>query len=194
MPLTSTSTTRKLDATGTAIDTLALTPGDPSSPRTQGVALRDEDQAHLGIEANPLWTIFASPQHVIVDSGAAITGYALETTQLVVQADLDYRFSGGKTAYSNSIASSGDHSIITPASGKRIQVYWIAFVPSSDNTAANLVKLGFGTTGGAISTELYRGYALAHWELFTGTANQSFIVNTATAETVGVVVHYKEIT
>lgn len=107
--------------------------------------------------------------------------------------NLNYRFSGGKTAYSTTLSAAGNTSIITPAAGNRIQIYWISFLPSSDNTSANLVKLGFGTTGGAISTELYRNVAMAHWELFTGTANQSVIINTATAEPVYTTIHFKEI-
>jgi len=132
---------------------------------------------------------------------AAITGFAtsaIQTTQQTslntVTTDLDYRFSGGKTAYATTILASGNTNLVTPASGQRIQVYWLSFLPSSDNTAANLVKIGFGTTGGAISTELYRATAMAHWELFTGSANQSLIVNTGTAEAVYITVHYREIT
>lgn len=110
-----------------------------------------------------------------------------------IETDTDYRFGGGKTAYTATIAASGNTNLLTPSSGNRIQLYWLSFIPNSDNVSANLVKIGFGTTGGSISTELYRAYAMAHWELFTGTANQSLIINTASNEPVAVTVHYKEV-
>lgn len=116
-----------------------------------------------------------------------------QTSLNTLVTDIDYRFSGGKTAYSTTIAASGNTNLIVPAAGHHLEVYWISFVPNSDNTAANLVKLGFGTAGGAISTELYRSYAMAHWEYFVGATNQAFIINTVTAEPVAVTVHYKEI-
>lgn len=124
---------------------------------------------------------------------AGTSGGALETTQLGVKADLDYRYSGGKTAVSRTIAASGNTDLIVPAAGHHLEIYWISFIPNSDNVASNLVKLGFGTSLGAITTELYRSYAMAHWELFVGGTDQAFIINTGTAEPVAVTVHYKEI-
>ena len=121
------------------------------------------------------------------------TTLATSAKQDTMITDLDYRFSGGKSAYSTTIAASGNTNLITPASGNRIQLYWLSFIPSSDNANANLLKVGFGTTGGSISTELYRATVVSHWEVFTGTANQSLIINTATAEAVHGTVHYKEI-
>lgn len=114
---------------------------------------------------------------------------------LPVSATFDYRFSGGKLPYVTTLAASGNTTLITPTLGNRLQVYWVSFVPSSDNTSANLIRIGFGTSGGSIDAgqELYRGYAMAHWELFTGLVNKSIIVNAATIEPVVITIHYKEI-
>lgn len=126
----------------------------------------------------------------IATSANQVTG---NTSLTNIESDTDFRFGGGKSAYVVTISASGNTTLITPAAGNRIRLFWIAFVPNSDNGNANLIKLGFGTTGGSIATELYRGYALAHWEVFTGTANQSVIVNATTAEPVAFTIHYQEV-
>lgn len=106
------------------------------------------------------------------------------------------RYSGGKSAAVFTITSSGNTTVITPASGKRIRVFWVSYVPSSDNSNANLVKVGFGTASGSIDSgqEFYRGFVVSHWEPFTGAVDKSVIVNTATAEAINGTIHYQEIT
>lgn len=106
----------------------------------------------------------------------------------------DPRFLGGKLAAVATYSSGGNHDLLTPGPGKQIRVYWLSWIPNGDNTSANLVDIGFGTTGGAISTPLYRAYAMAHWEQFTGQVDESLIVTTQNAEPVAVTVHYREIT
>lgn len=158
--------------------------------------------------------------HVVVDSMPAVsapsvgtTGTAIPTSSTLVggsdgtnlRALLSdalgnlsvrnyYADSTSKLALCTTLSSSGDHTLITPATGNRIRILYVTFTPSSDNTAANLVKVGYGTTGGAISNELYRAYAAGHGAVFEGTANQSVIVNTQTAEAVAFTFHYQEIT
>lgn len=100
----------------------------------------------------------------------------------------DYRFSGGKSAYAATLNTSGDNTVITPASGKRIRIFWVAFVPDSDNATANLVTVSIGATA------IYKGYALAHWEVFTGAADETVVINLANTGTVAVTIHYQEIT
>lgn len=105
---------------------------------------------------------------------------------------MDNRFAGEKSTYGTVITTAGDHDAITPPSGERIRVLWVAFIPDADNAASNLVQMGFGTTGGSIAGQpKYVGYAMAHWEPFTGTVNQSFIINTETVEPVAITVHYE---
>lgn len=107
---------------------------------------------------------------------------------LATEDTLAARFGGSKNAYAGVISSSGDHAVITPASGKRIKVVWVAFVPNSDNDAANLVQIKF--QNGSV---FYTGYAMAHWEIFVGPTNSPVIVNTATVEPVAITIHYEEI-
>lgn len=115
----------------------------------------------------------------------------LETTQTAVRTTLDLRYSGGKTPYSAILSTSGDTIIHTPASGKAITLYWIGIIPNSDNSTANLVTVQFGATGGS-PTQLYSGYALAHWEPFTGAVNQTLVVNLGSSQAVSVNCHFTE--
>lgn len=110
-------------------------------------------------------------------------------TGLAKDATLSGRFGGGKSAYAAVISTSGDTTVITPAAGKRVRVYWVSFIPNSDNTAANLVTVKFA--GG---TSMYVGYAMAHWEEFTGTTNQAVVVNLSNTQPVAVTIHFQEVT
>jgi hypothetical protein len=103
----------------------------------------------------------------------------------VKDAQLVRRFGGSKLAYSGLLTSTTD---ITPTVGKAIRLLWVAFVPSSDNSAANLVTVGFVDA----AAPCYTGYALAHWERFDGAVNQKLRITLATAEPVAVTVHYEE--
>lgn len=142
----------------------------------------------------------ASPVPVSQSSQPLPTGAstsARQDTQITsligIETDTDYRYGGGKTAFVTTLAASGGTTLIDPAPGNAIRVFWVAFIPNSDNTAANLIKVGFGTSTN-VTTELYRGYAMAHWEVFSGTANQNLNINAETAEPVAVTIHYQEYT
>lgn len=115
-------------------------------------------------------------------------GAASEVTLAAQKANLDYRYAGGKSAYTGLLSTAGDNTVITPAAGKRIQVVWVNFLPNSDNTVANLVTVKFGTGAG-----FYLNYAVGHFEVFTGAVDQSVVVNLTNAQPVAVTIHYSEI-
>lgn len=115
--------------------------------------------------------------------------FNLEATQIAVRADLDERYSGGKTAVGITLGAGGDNTVVTPSAGHSLRVVWVSAVPSTDNLNANLVKFKFGAGG----TPFYQAYAIAHWEVFTGGVNVPLIVNCQTAENVAVTVHYREV-
>ncbi|UTI65621.1 hypothetical protein NBH00_05270 [Paraconexibacter antarcticus] len=108
---------------------------------------------------------------------------------LLVAGTEDLRFAGGKSSFAAVLSTAGDNAVIAPAAGKRIRVYWVAFIPSSDNASANLVTVGWPST----AVNMYIGYALAHWEVFTGAINEPVNVNLANAQPVAVTIHYQEI-
>lgn len=117
----------------------------------------------------------------------AFGAIALEATQTGVKADLDERYSGGKTGVGATLTAAGDSVVVTPPLGMSVRLVWISIIPSPDNLAANLVKVKFGAGG----TPFYIAYALAHWEPFQGAPNVPLVVNCATAEAVSVTAHYR---
>lgn len=105
---------------------------------------------------------------------------------LATERTVSHRFGGGASSYAQVLTASDS---IVPAEGKAIQVLWVSFIPNPDNEGANLVTVGFA--GGET---LYVGYAMAHWELFEGEADQDLNIILASSAPVAVTIHYKEVT
>ena len=106
-----------------------------------------------------------------------------------IKADTDNivkRYEGGKTAVVASVAASGDTTIYTPATGKAIKLYWIYAMNDPDQTTTPLIKISIGTT------ELYRAYSIAHWEIFEGAANEALKINLDKAGSVAITCHLEE--
>lgn len=105
---------------------------------------------------------------------------AKEATQL-------RRLGGGKIPVCNTVVASGDTTIHTPAAGKAIRLYWISAInnPVAESSTVISVRIG--------STEYYRVYALAHWEVFTGGVDESLIINLSSSGSVQVTAHIEEI-
>ena len=96
------------------------------------------------------------------------------------------RFGGGKTQGATLISASGDNTIATPATGKRLTLYWIFLSSSQDNASEvlALVKLG-----ARVVYECYLGNpgAFAHWEPVTADAEgDALLVNLSGAASVAV--------
>lgn len=106
--------------------------------------------------------------------------------ELALDSTLARRFGGGKLAYASVLTATTD---ISPSSGKAFRLLWIAFIPDSGNVSSNLVTVGF--VGGVSS--LYAGYAMAHWESFTGAVNAPLRISLANSQSVAVTVHYEEV-
>lgn len=109
---------------------------------------------------------------------------------LIVSDDsTDLRFAGGKTAAVATVTASGDTTILTPSAGHKIKLYWITAINDPDQATNPLVRITLTGAG-----EIYRSYAIAHWEVFTGTTDGTLIVNLSEAASVAVTVHYEETT
>ena len=152
----------------TLASVLAKLPSDPATQTTLAAVLAK-------LSADPATQTTLAAVAAKLNAGIAITGSP------------DLRYSGGKLAVSNVLAASGDTAIATPAAGKAIRLVWIAFVPNGDNTAANLVTVKLG------ALRPYTGYALAHWEAFTGPVDAPLILNLANAQPVAYSAHYQEV-
>jgi hypothetical protein len=119
-------------------------------------------------------------------SAAGVLSVDSTTAGAAAEVTLGRRFGGSKLAYSALLTSTTTD--ITPTTGKTLRLLWVAFVPNSDNSTANLVQIGF-VGGGAV----YTGYALAHWERFDGPSpNTALRVTLANTQPVAVTVHYEE--
>lgn len=105
------------------------------------------------------------------------------------------RFNGRKQSYVFTYTSAGNHDAVVPASGKKIRVYWVSFIPNSGATESNVVSVGFGNSGGGIDSgqEFYRNYAQGHYELFEGATNKSVIISTENSEKIVGTIHYQEV-
>lgn len=114
---------------------------------------------------------------VDVTRSALPTGAATEST-------LSNRYSGGKTAVGATVTASGDTTIVTAGGAQVLTLYWISAINDPDEATSPLIKVKIGTT------EVYRGYALAHWEKFVGAAGNNLIINLDGAASVAVTAHY----
>lgn len=115
----------------------------------------------------------------------SLAGGATEATLASILVDLDTRYVGGKTSFSEILTAS---TVITPAAGKYLTVYKLQVVPSPDNSSANPVTIKF--TGA--SNNLFEGYAGGFWEPFSGAVNQALDITLTNAQPVSVTIHYKE--
>lgn len=97
------------------------------------------------------------------------------------------RWSGGKTAKTANVTASGDTTIWTPASGKKLRVFWVSAINDPDQSQSPKIILKFGTN------EIYRGYAIAHWEIFDGAVDQALVCNLDQAGDVAITVHGQEL-
>jgi len=107
-----------------------------------------------------------------------------------VGGDLAARFGGGKSVHTQTVAASGDTTVLTPASGKRLAVYWIAAIPDPNNETTPLIIVKWSVSG----DELYRSYAVVHWEELIGATDEPLVVNLSAAVSTPVTIHYREIT
>lgn len=102
------------------------------------------------------------------------------------------RYSGGLTPLCATVTAIGDTTILTPSAGMALRVYWVQAQNDPDVATQARIIARFGAAG----LELYRNYAVSHWEPFTGGVNQELRVNldvAAPGRGVTVTVHYKEV-
>lgn len=141
-----------------------------------GLATFAEQQAQTGILASAL------EEEEITASAT----YSLQQKDLALDSTLQNRYGGNKTPIVQTVTSSGNTIVHTPASGKRIVLYWVSAINDPDQSSAPLIKISIG------SLECYRTYAVAHWEIFIGEIDASLVVNLSEAASVALTAHIKE--
>jgi len=129
-----------------------------------------------------------SPDGPLVVVGPEGSDFATEATLEQALANLVARYGGGKQVFTGTVTSSGDTTLITPGSGNAIRLFWVTAINDPDDSSTPLITIKLG------ASEVYRTYALAHWEVFVGAADESLVCNLDGAGDVAVTVHYEEFT
>lgn len=122
-----------------------------------------------------------NPIPVSASSLPLASGAATESTQAK-------RYGGGKLAKTTQVTASGDTVIHTPALGKAVTLYWVSAINDPDQSVSPRIRIGFQGN----PDYMYSGYAVSHWETFTGASDQSVVVNLDQAADVAVTLHYSE--
>ena len=108
--------------------------------------------------------------------------------EVSTEATLANRFGGDKEAATAFVTSLGSTTILTPAAGKKLRVYWVSAINSPTEPTTPLIQVGFV----GADDYLYAAYAIAHWEIFEGEVDQPLEVNLDGSGAVAVTVHYEE--
>lgn len=113
------------------------------------------------------------------------TGAATEST-------LALKFGGDKITLAQTLSTSGDNTLITPASGKSIRLLWLGLSTSQDNSAEVKVSAKFGANV-HYKWNLGNPGAFSHWEPIEGAVNQPLVINLSVAQPVEVNYTYQEV-
>lgn len=87
----------------------------------------------------------------------------------------------------STVTASGNTTVFTPASGKRIRLHWMYAINDPSAATNPLIKVLLG------AEEKYRVYALSKRQLVTGPVNGALIVNLSTTGSVAVTALLEEI-
>jgi hypothetical protein len=101
------------------------------------------------------------------------------------------RFAGGKTTESKVIEANGENTLVTPATGKALTLYWIALVTPEANAAEVLAEIKLGSL---VPYTWYLGKpgAFMHWEPVIGALNAKLTVKLSAAQKVAASYTYSE--
>lgn len=98
------------------------------------------------------------------------------------------RLGGGKTPVVATVTAAGDTDVRVPATGKALRVFWVCAINDPAGSSSPQIKIKLGTK------ELYRAWAVAHWEVFDGAVDEKLTVNLSAVGTVLFTAHVDEFT
>lgn len=119
---------------------------------------------------------------------AAPEGPAATGALVIVDPAVANRYAGDKLAKTAQVTASGETVVHTPAAGKAVRLFWVSAINDPDASASPRIRIGFQGAG----DYLYSAYAIAHWEIFEGAANQAVVVDLDQAGAVALTMHYEE--
>lgn len=86
------------------------------------------------------------------------------------------------------VTAAGPTTVLTPATGKALRLFWVTAQGDPDNADAPLIRVLLG------ARELYRAYAIAKRQLVTGAAGEALSIDLSAAQRVDGTVIYEEFT
>lgn len=101
------------------------------------------------------------------------------------------RFGGGKTTESKVIEASGENTLVTPATGKALTLYWIALETSEGNAEEVVAEVKVGSLT-PYTWYLGKPGAFMHWEPVVGAVNAKLTVKLSAAMKVAANFTYSE--
>ena len=110
---------------------------------------------------------------------------AENTFQAAAEAS-EQRWGGDKIAVCTTVTASGNTTVYTPTSGWGVRLVWVSAINDPDEATNPLIKISLG------ATELYRVFAVAHWEMFEGAVDAALVVNLSGAASVAFTAHLEE--
>jgi hypothetical protein len=125
---------------------------------------------------------------LVVDTGLDVTNLATELTQAALADSIQNRYGGGKQAVTATVTAAGDTTVLTPPAGERLRVFWASAINDPDQETTPLVTIRLG------EVEVYRAYAVAHWEIFEGGVDAPLVVNLSEPGSIALTAHYHSFT
>lgn len=122
-----------------------------------------------------------------VETAVAAADVAARDAAAGQSAYLANRYGGGKQSYAALVSTAGTTTLVTPAAGKALEVYWVYALANPTSETAALITLTLGDP-------IYVGYAISHWEKFVGPVNAPLTVTLGASVGVAVTIHYREVT
>lgn len=114
--------------------------------------------------------------------GAVVDSLANNTLKTSNSTDIEY------TPVATSITASGDNTLYTPASGKRVRLHWVQAIndPMASTSTKITIKLGSNT--------YYVAWAISKTQRFTGPVDGPLIVNLSAPGNVAFTAFVEEVT
>lgn len=101
------------------------------------------------------------------------------------------RFGGGKTTESKVIEAEGENTLVTPAAGRSLTLYWIALETSEGNGAEVQAEVKVGAKV-PYTWFLGKPGAFMHWEPVSGAENAKLTVKLSAGQKVAASYTYSE--
>jgi hypothetical protein len=147
-------------------------------------------QGYIGGSVN-----LQADQTVGINNWDEMPATAAPETGLAKDATLLRRF-GDHVTKAGVVSTIGDNTLHTPASGKKIRLYWIGLSTSQDNAAENLIQVKLTDADGTVKYRWRMGNpgAFAGGRTIEGNVDEPLILNLATTDPVDWNVDLEEVT